>query len=81
MPRLPQPALPGGSLTNRELQVLAYQTTSLSRTSMSRELGMSPRMVQRHILAITRKLSTGKRGDATRDISDARPDDFGWPFS
>ena len=81
MPRIPQPGLPGWSLTNRELQVLAYQATGLSRTGISRELGISPRMLQRHISALTRKLPAGHRRGAAHHTGDARPDDSGWPFS
>lgn len=76
----PQPRLPSGSLTDRELQVLAYQTTSLTRTDICQEIGMSPRMLQRHTTAITSKLATGHQSGATRD-TDARPDDSSWPFS
>ena len=54
------PGLPGGSLTDRELQVLAYQATSLSHSEISRELGIKPRRLQRHVWAITRKLTTGR---------------------
>ena len=80
MPRSRRPDLLGGTLTNRELQVLAYQKTCLSGSDISRELGISPRRLQRHIWAITLKLSTGHRRDATRAARDARPDDSCWPF-
>jgi hypothetical protein len=47
-------------LTDRELQVLAYQTTSLSRIGFSRELGIPPGRLQRYITAITRKLTAAE---------------------
>jgi DNA-binding NarL/FixJ family response regulator len=72
--------LSGGPLTNRELQVLAYQAACLPRTSISRELGISPRRLQRHISTITRKLTPGDRRDAARDTSDTPLDDSRWPF-
>jgi DNA-binding NarL/FixJ family response regulator len=75
-----QPGRPCGSLTDRELQVLAYQTTPLTRADICQEIGMSPRMLQRHTTSITSKLSTGHQHGATSD-TDAGPDDSSWPFS
>lgn len=77
MPRTPQPGLPNASLTDRELQVFAYQTTALTRASISRELDMSARTLQRHLSAINRKLTT----EPPSATSDTRADDSSWPFS
>ncbi len=80
MRKASQPVLASGSLTNRELQVLAYQTTPLTRADICQEIGMSPRMLQRHTTSITSKLATGHQHGATGD-TDAHPDDSSWPFS
>jgi len=80
MPTIPQPDPPSGSLTDRELQVLAYQTTALSGPDICREIGMSPRTLARHTTAIASRLATGHQRGSTRD-TDARPDDSCWAFS
>ncbi len=77
MPRNAQPVLPNSSLTDRELQVLAYQTTALTEANISRELDMSPRMLQRHVSAINRKLTT----DPGAALGDSPAGDYSWPFA
>lgn len=67
------------SLSNRELQVLAYQTC-LSRPGISQELAMSPTALRRHISAIARKLTSHPVRSAAPDAGDVRPDDSCWPF-
>lgn len=77
MPVTPHAALPNASLTDRELQVFAYQATALTPTMISQELGMSPKILQHHLSAIDRKFTTGPQGAA----SDSCADDSCWPFS
>ncbi len=77
MPRNPQPGLPNSPLTDRELQVLAYQSTALTQASISRELDMSPRILQRHLTAINRKFTTDPGGVTGETCAD----DYSWPFA
>lgn len=77
---MPRIAVPDLSLTDRELQVLAYQSC-LPPTSIGEELGMSPRMLQRHMSAITRKVPATQGPIAPHDTSDIHLDDSGWPFA
>lgn len=75
-----QSHLPTASLSNRELQVLAYQTC-LSKPGISQELAMSPTVLRRHISSIARKLTSQPRGGAAPGAGDVRPDDSSWPFA
>jgi DNA-binding CsgD family transcriptional regulator/predicted ATPase len=53
-----------GSLTDRERQVLAVIAQGLSNKAAAEQLGISPKTVMHHTVAIYRKLGVGSRGEA-----------------
>lgn len=67
-------------MTDREVQVLAYQATVLSTADICQEIDISPGTLRRHTMSIRSKLVTGHEPGFAAD-GDARLDDLGWPFS
>jgi len=68
-----QPAVPVGSparlidpLTQRELRVLRYLPTHLSRHEIANELHISPNTVKTHMRHLYEKLGTHRRSEAVR---------------
>lgn len=57
-------ALPAGSLSPRECQVLAHVAAGESNKRIARSLGLSPHTVKRHVANILDKLSLDSRGQA-----------------
>ena len=54
----------GGSLTGRELQVLARLCRGHSSRQIGKDLGISPRTVDAHVRHILRKLGASNRLEA-----------------
>jgi LuxR family maltose regulon positive regulatory protein len=68
-----QPAVPGGSparlidpLTQREIRVLRYLPTHLSRDEIANELHISPNTVKTHMRHLYEKLGTHRRAEAVQ---------------